>query len=640
MPRSCSTPERASVEEVLLDLEADVGLDEPEADVGLDEAPPSVPIYSHGYSLRVELLLPKDETDAALVQLGWPDPEGDWRKCQVNGATRWIMRGTTFLTQRKPRNKKLPLAKKNKAWTTNLYSLQVERAQAEETPKTSLDLHGVRRADVDRLLHRVMGLASEQYKVAYYRTAERYVALDPVDAMRLADALGATPISGRGRSARKRFLLKDHKIPVTVRKRTRRVALLNVYRIGNGATAAYRCEIRLAGKTRHRGHFEEADIEKLDNALLALLSEHDIEVRRKPARWEPRSDRRYERDKRLEMLPSKAYRGSRVAAATKATAAKCHTPIVALVGLSAGDTATSVGLPYIRQAASYPEDSEHERTEEEENEDRGQGEDDRDGSAWQIKRKDPCPSPIPNPILWGALVDDLLHYEGTLSEVSLHPEQSPGPLLQALVEKAPKDSVAIQALCHVSDFGIDTWHSVLNMMAGHPVSDDTKTMVIVVDPSVHTAISDATSVWDGERFHAGPIIHPGWLWERFSQIVRATGAWLFDLMGELRQVCEQTGFRIILVTVDARPDHGRGDLRRSHFFRDARVRSIIGDAGRYWCHTRYRVEQGYHGPYRVVMVKDEAEGLMGRMVWGSTAFEGQPGAEPEPLVDVLAEAAL
>jgi len=191
MPRSCCTPTSTSVEQALLDLEADVGLDEPE---------PSVPIYAHGYSLRVELLLPPEEADGALAHLGWPDPEGDWRRCQVNGATRWIMRGTTFLTQRKPRNQKLALAKRNKTWKTNIYSLQVERGDNNKLATTWLDIHGVRRGDVDRLLQSVMGLERTAYRVAYYRAAERYVALDPVEAIRLADALCCTPISGRGRA--------------------------------------------------------------------------------------------------------------------------------------------------------------------------------------------------------------------------------------------------------------------------------------------------------------------------------------------------------------------------------------------------------------------------------------------------------
>ena len=96
--------------------------------------------------------------------------------------------------------------------------------------------------------------------------------------------------------------------------------------------------------------------------------------------------------------------------------------------------------------------------------------------------------------------------------------------------------------------------------------------------------------------------------------MKATAAWLWDLLRGLREeVCERLGGTVIVVTVDARPDHGRGPLLRSHYFRDARVRSSIGDAGRYWAHQRYFVEPGRRGRVRrIVAWKDEAEGLTGR----------------------------
>jgi len=86
----------------------------------------------------------------------------------------------------------------------------------------------------------------------------------------------------------------------------------------------------------------------------------------------------------------------------------------------------------------------------------------------------------------------------------------------------------------------------------------------------------------------------------------------------------------------------------THRFRDARVRSFIGDAGRYWCHARYLphmarwtftrpartvptheldvkgrptfrefVPREKSGIYvdRIVVVKDEAEGEPGRIIF-------------------------
>ncbi|MFI5299363.1 MAG: hypothetical protein ACHREM_14810, partial [Polyangiales bacterium] len=90
---------------------------------------------------------------------------------------------------------------------------------------------------------------------------------------------------------------------------------------------------------------------------------------------------------------------------------------------------------------------------------------------------------------------------------------------------------------------------------------------------------------------------------------RAVGVWLWSLLQALRTVCEESGLNVVLITVDARRDVDSGLLRRSHYFTDARVRSFIGDAGRYWAHQRYIVEDG-----RVVAIKDEHMGLPWRIL--------------------------
>ena len=84
----------------------------------------------------------------------------------------------------------------------------------------------------------------------------------------------------------------------------------------------------------------------------------------------------------------------------------------------------------------------------------------------------------------------------------------------------------------------------------------------------------------------------------------------------LRDVCEADGVRAIVISEDARPDHGRGPWRASHRCRDSRVRSTIGDAGRYACHLRYLVESDERGTITdIVMIKDKAEGLPGRVLY-------------------------
>ncbi len=75
--------------------------------------------------------------------------------------------------------------------------------------------------------------------------------------------------------------------------------------------------------------------------------------------------------------------------------------------------------------------------------------------------------------------------------------------------------------------------------------------------------------------------------------------------------------RILTVTTDMRPKHGRGELLPTHRYRDGRVRSHVGDAGRYYAHLRYFIDSDARGrPLRVFLGKDEGEGLPGRIVWG------------------------
>jgi len=99
-------------------------------------------------------------------------------------------------------------------------------------------------------------------------------------------------------------------------------------------------------------------------------------------------------------------------------------------------------------------------------------------------------------------------------------------------------------------------------------------------------------------------------------MVRANAAWWWERFEYARAACETHGSKTVFITTDARTTWGRGPLEKSHFYRDHRVRSWVGDAGRYWCHQRYRVEPDVEGrPCRVVTIKDETEGLVGRLVY-------------------------
>lgn len=584
-------------------------------------------LWPHGYSVRVRLKISRDEAVAALGALEWSPAArtSRWTPSTLKGnVRRWTLRGSTFVTQRKPTNGKLAMARFNSTWKTVLYSIQIELHPGD----VFLDLHGVRHDDIESVLQRTMKLQPQDYEIAYYRALERYFVLDPPEAHRLAEALDGRFERGRGRLARKTWLLREYEVPLKIRNRRPRVATLSIYRIERGATAKYKCELRLAGQARNRDQFLAEDAGVLDAFLWALIDEHGVSLSAKPARWEPAGRHGWRRDPLLARLGQAAYRGSRVGRDLQHAVDRCHTPGVFLVGNFQDVAVTSASREYIR--SSIPSPIPHEDSSQRQ-EERGEPEvHQREGCDGGSKEQpDSIPPPMPRPSrskrslrerpMWTPVVKDILRFPGFLSEVILDDAHDPGPLLESLVDGAPEGSVGVEALTIGGPTGSNSWTSVTTLAHHHPVTEKTTTYVLVIDPSVVGAVSNAVSVFDEKTGHLvdGPLVRP---WDHntdmFHLASKAVGAWLFGMLGELRDICEHGGLRVILVTPDTRPDHGRGAMLRTHYFRDGRVRSLLGDAGRYHAHNRYLVEvdRNVQGR-RVVMLKDEGEGLMGRVLW-------------------------
>ena len=220
---------------------------------------------------------------------------------------------------------------------------------------------------------------------------------------------------------------------------------------------------------------------------------------------------------------------------------------------------------------------------------------------------------------WKAIAQEVGKLPGHLTEVILDGDQDPEPLIQAL-GKHSGGKVGVSALCGTYDKGKtgDTWYSVKMAMLDHPVVDDIDIWVIVVDVTTVQAIIDhittMSSWWDPDQ------------WGLFPWKAWAVGAWLWEAIEGLRDICEKENFKVVLVSTDLRPQHGHGKLHKSHYYKDTRVRSWLGDAGRNLAHQRYRVEPGDNGwPGRVVAIKDEAEGLVGRLLYEKPGFTGSPG---------------
>jgi len=548
------------------------------------------PLYSHGYALRVIVRATRDKALAALEKIDWAPDSSDWRAGKLKHCRRWILRGSTFITHRKPRNERLPMAQFNSASKTNLYSLMID----DDGEEIALIFHGVRRSDVETVLCNTMGLGGADYYVAHYTALERYFVLGPREALRLAAELGGEATNGRGRAARKQYLLRDLEVPIVVGERARRTAKITIYRLRGGATAQYKVELRLKGRSRDRMQFSESDVPKLDAALEHLIEAHGLTPVSKPARWEPVTANSWRRDGRLAVIGQSAYRGRAVDQERSRLAEACHTPCLAfLTGFRVGSL-TSVYPKYIRNS---------------------------DPSRSTPESLPSDAHPPRRHRAWRSLAGDIGRYEGYLSEVILDANQDPAPFIEALIEDQG-EAVGVGMITYApADGHADSWGSVTRLAAHHPVIDETQVLVVVVDFSCTLSIESAMFSPIGDSLTEsvpGPLYPPYWQqswglppWEK------ALGPLMAPTFSGWRETAETTGMRIVTITTDLRPAHGRGELLKTHRFRDGRVRSHVGDAGRYYAHLRYLVDSDVNGrPVKITMAKDEGEGLPGRVIWG------------------------
>jgi hypothetical protein len=602
---------------------------------------------------------------------------------QEPNITRYILRGSTWLTGRLPKNPRLPFADLNKKWRTHLYSLSFEIKGHE----VYVDLAGVRHDDIRQIMQVVLGLDRKDYEVMYYRTLERFMVLLPHQAHKLAVGLGAVPRNGAGRDAGKTYMVKDFEvpIPVVIRKRTKSTAHLVVYRVRKGATAAYKVEVRLRGKRRDREEFHEQDIEKLDKVLLDLVTEHGLATIPKPARWEPRtfttSVERGPFDPYIRQLPEKAWRGPRVPERVKRTVLECHTPDTVRLLVCGRDPGSFPPAARIRSAIPTPPCSSTSV-----NAPTGSAKTDwtcieKRGTevaryVQQHQQQPEAPARPPARSPWNQLTDDIFRSKLPLHEVVLDPEQSPRDLLRVLAGGV-LGKIGVMAICAVDQGGhADTWESVKTAVKNYPAKDQgIDTLVVVIDASAVLDVAAAvvgnqevTITEDGEIigdldaiFEPGPLMpaepppeFTGPRADALPSLFRATGAWLDNIFRELRQLGEQTGVRIIAVTCDGRTDGGTGPMKRSHYFTDKRVRSSIGDAGRQHAHMRYLVERVVRTTWKkghretveeadetigvediphveheyvvgnIIAVKDEAEGLPGRLIYEAPVRPDRP----------------
>lgn len=589
-----------------------------------------VAIYNHGYSVRLRLLVAAEAAEAALERCGWSwQPAARWRLSTPKNRVRWVMKGSTWLTGRAPKNKRLALAKKNADWKTRIYTLAVETSSKEGF---CIDLEGVRVGDIVRFVTDVLELDHGQVELCYFRKLERYLVLTPADAHRLAEAVEAEPSQGKGRLARKEFMIRGLEVPVTIRKRAQSTAKVFLYRVSRGATFQYKLEARLEGKRSRRSTFGVKDTQVLDDLLLDMVAKHELTPTFKPARWEPRNFaapiERGPFDPRLQKLSQKAWRGFKQKPRfLREAAEKCHTPH----GVKLVDAPVPAGIippsPRIRTDSSVHSQPvlKGESLVIEDLLPETQAPEPAcptwvDGLGSRIYQRvgadedHPSPSRPEGSGPWAKLAAEVLSLpDGTLTEVVLDANQDPGSLLRELVgHKGHKVGVSQltvyePSLARKGCFAaVDGFYSVGELMLEHPAQGDIDLWVVVIDPSTIDAVLGLKNSLP---------FNPAWGTD-FPLMCRAMCGWLWPWLEETRSLIEKNGMSVVLVTTDTRPQHGRGPLRKTHYYRDARVRSWLGDATRYLAHQRYLADTDEQGRlHQVAVLKDEVEGLVGRLVY-------------------------
>ena len=618
------------------DFDDDVSLDDPLADdeqlaladlTRTSDPPSGTVVYPHAFSVRHRLLFSKDAAVTALAPLGWHEgePEGWTSYTPKAGRPRHVIKGSAWLVHTAPRNQRHPLTRFNSTHRTRLYGIAVEEGK----DHYEIDLLGVRIADVQTFFDTILGLTDDQYERLYFRHAERYVVLDPHDAHRLADALGGRDQHGGGRLGRKRFLVRDLALdPIPIRTRSTATPRLDLYRIEPGATAAFRLEVRLRGRRADRTQFFETDIVKLDDLLLDLVHRHGLTPTLKPARWEPRSMHSHVEhtaaDPQLARIPLAAYRGSKLKPAQLKELRKRHTPrLVRLIATSHDDgtfplprrvsasktpPASPTTIPTTTITTSESTDDSFTITS--------------SSPTWTLieggptavtlyRRHGEAPA-LPRPRFrgsWTALAQEITSFKGYLSEVVLDAEQPPMPCVEALFRQAPcKVGFGVLSLVDASGFP-DTWLPLVQLTDEHPIDDDIGMLVLFFDTSIAAEVEDPDHHFDEETLEWTAIEHEGGKLpeDPIAESALAIGATFWPVLAELRELAEKGGMSVVLVTTDFRKPTAHGEMRKTHYYTDARVRSLLGDAARHSCHLRYRVE-----PNAIVTLKDEAEGKTGR----------------------------
>ena len=550
---------------------------------GTQHGPPDdLLVHTHGWNVRLRLDVDAEDVAQHLERLGWSERHRSWKRTEPKGGTRWTLRGCAWLTGRKP-TRRSSAGRCCREWGVDFRSVAVQRGE----DAYYLDLQGVRRGDIERFMREVPHLRPEQWSIPYWRGYERYVTLSPPDAHRISENLGGRYERGKRKSRyrRKEYLLRGHTVERPFRVRAKVKVEVVVYRIWRGATAAWKLEARLTGRTSARKTFSETEaINILDGVLAELVEEHQLKPIQKPARWEPRDrDAPIENAQRTtsKSLPMRVWRGPRP------EERECNTPLpLSFVGS-------------VEKSGTCPSS------------------DDASGVS--------SPTPLPPARNLTLLSKEIASLpSGFLTEVILDGNLSPYSFVHAIGSQPKVNLMAL--LWTVSMDGLEEHEQDsflappdVEALSDFPVTEEATHLAIVVDPFILSALAPPAVDEEGD-------LVKGEEWYGHEVASKA-------LAGRIRGLLETivvSGLSVVLVTTDARPQHAVRWWEARHFNGDFKVRSSLGGAGCHYANNRYRVDaDGF-----IECMKDEAVGLgPGRIIAGLYAVPLRQYKRSKPKAD-------
>ena len=597
------------------------------------------------------------------------------------GHRRWVLRGSAWLTQRAPRNPALPLATCNRAWKTRLYSIAVEEDGTSYALNLQGVRHLDVRRLVEEVLNIPAGQyhadyygKAERYVVLHAVDAQK-VAPSLGGGLQVA---GRGRVA-RKRFLARDFHVP---VVVRRRTQIDAVVNLYRIERGATASYKLEAAMSGKRRDRQQfveADIERLDEILLRLVDAHGLTPVHKPSRWEPHQAGARVQRHFE--PHLQRLPQAAWRGTAMPTALLDLAQKCHTPGRVVLLESRTGTAAYPAQPCIRSdtpssSSSSSSSSLPASTTSKWTRTTGKG---FDVTCWtRVTSATTSPTTTSSTMKpdspWTAMAQELSVLKGYLAEVVLDGHQDPIQVVEALSRISGR-KMGLSALCPVLGGKGETWQSVVEVMDDYPVSDDMDLWVVVVDVGVVQAIlhgldpvnlaksvlpiepdgmvnlatvaSSGFSITEQDVVAAGGLVRvnqsglvevdfatvsailkarpkmvPDWWdfrsWGLMPQVARSVAAWFWPMLAAMRAACESGGINIVLITTDLRPHRGRGSLEPSHHFTDTRLRSWLGDAGRYLTHMRYLVEhEEDRNWWHVAATKDEAEGRVGRVL-----FEG------------------